>query len=50
MRNFDRENMEESMIKNLGDYLNDPETKPYLESEKVKSVSISCSCFYVRLG
>ena len=42
MQKFDKENMEESVIKALGQYFADPEAKPDIEEDKVKNASTPC--------
>lgn len=44
---FDKENIDEKIIKNLGQYLNDPEFKDTLEESAVEKASAACKCFIV---
>lgn len=41
---YDKENMDEKIVKNLGTYLNDPEFKDDLEVGKVENASVCCKC------
>ena len=42
--NFDKENMDEKVVKNLGQFLSDPEFKESLEVQNVEKASNACKC------
>jgi dynein heavy chain len=44
LKDFDRDNVEESLILNLGKFLNSEENKTLLSLESVKSASKACEC------
>lgn len=42
MKEFDCDNCEEKLIKNLGEFLKNPDVKPKIEFEVVKNASTTC--------
>lgn len=44
MKTFDKENVEEKMIVNLGKFIKDPKNEPILELDNVKKSSEACVC------
>ena len=47
MKTFDRENMSEKMINNLGNFLKDPKYEPFIENEKVENASPAAHAFII---